>query len=237
MIPENINKDRLIIDFICAVYLFVFAPMIKTSTANIVYNSVGFSILLGLIVLILSVLEAIAIPPLISKTYFSAEENTRSKLLVPMILLFFLHLGISLLVVIFCFKAMNIPPEENMLLLILIIIFAIAKEIYIIKNSFTRSEKVLFSALQNQIIIALYSCLIFTIFWESNQGDVARNLPMMIINSIAMLIFFAFFYYPLRIPMLLKNYIQPMTTKQIWIAFGSFLMVFLPALLRKLGEG
>ena len=232
-----ILKDKLLIDVSCGLYVLFLAPLVKNIVEQTVYgwgDATGASIL-ALILLLFNVLEIFAVSPFISKTL--NEITDKKKLFskqISLILLIVLHAAVTLIAVIFAFQLLGYTFETQALFLSIVIVFILIKEVLLLRNCLSKTPKILFSPTFSKWVIAMYSCLIFTIFLDANQNNPSSNMYMMLLNLIAMGIFFAFFYYPLRIPFTFYSVVHKASSYNKLIGFVSFLMAFLPFALRKL---
>lgn len=235
----NLIKERLSIEIACAIYILFFASKVSEIIDTTIYGwgDAAGAIVLGAAIIIMNVLEVFAVSPYLNAILREIEdEKKRSKILVPLILMLFLHAAIAIISIIVAFQVVGIDWNKNAIYAIIVIGILLIKEIYFIKNIFSNNPVVPFSPNLSQVIIALYSCLMFTIFWDANKGEVsADNTPLMLFELIPMALFYAFFYYPLRLPFVLRRFIDKQTTQDRLLAFVFFLIAFIPAAVNKLG--
>lgn len=232
-----ILKEKLLIDLSCGLYILFLAPIVKHIVEDTVYgwgNAEGAGILAA-VLLLFNVMEVFAISPFISQILHSIEDkNIRLSKQTSLILLFFLHAAVTLSIGIFAFQLFGYTFDKHALLLSIVIILILAKEVFLLSNCLSETPKTLFTPTVGKWIIALYSCFIITIFMDANHGNASPNIPMLMLNLIAMGIFFAFFYYPMRLPYTFYSVVYKTNTNDKFIEFASFLIVFLPYAFRKL---
>jgi hypothetical protein len=232
------NKERLLIDFCCGLYAYFLAPIVVKSIKQTVYATEisSATMVLGVFLILLNILEIYVVAPKLNKIYYSIEDkNQRLYKSIILILFLFLHAGIGILSIILAFQLVGLDFSNHPFILAVSIAFIGLKEFFLIKNTFARTPVKLLLPFMSNLVIALYSCLIYTIFWDATNSEThSKNLALFILELIPMGLFFAFFYYPLRIPFVFHSIVYKTTRKDKVIAFVSFLLVFIPAALNKL---
>lgn len=242
MFKNLINKNQLTIDFICGFYILFLSSYVKDITEAVVYGwkSTANASILGIILLLMTVLEAYAISTKINIVLQNIEnEEDKHKLTTPIILLLFLNAAITLMSIVLAFNTFGYNHEKYPLVIYFAVFLLILKAIYFIKKiSLSDKNKIQLSSNKNlflNIVIALYSCLIFTMFWTANKTDghvYVNNIPMFFIYLIPMVIFFSFLYFPLRIPFLLEKIARTETMQEKLAFYISFLIALVPTLYR-----
>lgn len=233
-----ILKEKLLIDFCCGLYAYFLAPVVVKGIKQTVYSTEinSTTVVLGLFLVLLNILEIYAVAPKLNQIYSSIEDkNQRLRKSIILILLLFLHAGIGLLSIILAFQLVGFDFSNQPFILVVSIAFIGLKEFVLIKNTFAKTSVKLLSPLFSNLVIALYSCFIFTIFWDATKSEThSENVLLFIFKLIPMALFFAFLYYPLRLPFIFHSIVYKVTVKDKLIAFVSFLSVFIPAALSKI---
>ncbi|MEZ4881425.1 MAG: hypothetical protein R2775_03470 [Flavobacteriaceae bacterium] len=174
-----ILKDKLLIDVSCGLYVLFLAPFVKNIVEQTVYgwgDATGASIL-ALILLLFNVLEIFAVSPFISQTLNEiTDKNIWFSKQISLILLIVLHAAVTLIAVIFAFQLLGYTFKTQALFLSIVIVFILAKEVFFLSNCLSKTPRILFNPTFSKWIIALYSCLIFTIFLDANQSDSSSNI-------------------------------------------------------------
>ena len=239
MLQGFFTKERLVIDFICAMYIMLLAPYVKDIVTNAMYGWTHVStgaIIAGAVILCINGLEAFALAPYISTQINSVEDKgKRFKAYTPVLLLLLLHAAISISSILVAFKVWGIDTQKNLLILVIAMVLLFLKEIYLIKNSFSNNPRAPLSPIISKLIIIIFSSLMFTIFWDATAGKITgNNAGATLVNSVGASIFFAFFYYPLRIPFIMPAIIKKPSMQERLIGFVSFLIVLIPALMKRM---
>lgn len=232
---QNRIFDRICIDFSCGIYFLFLAPIVKNMTETTIYGwgSAEGAGILSVAIILLNVLEIFAVAPFLNFTLKSLDKVQRYNKIVPLILLLILHAAIAVLSIIFAFQLIGYDFKTSPIILAIAVTFIIAKEFYLVKNVFAERPNTPLGPTASKVVIALYSCLIFTIFWEATKTTEPNNTGMFILELIPMALFFAFFYYPLRLPFTFNSIVTGSDPYERLIGFVSFLLVFIPAALRK----
>ncbi len=237
MLLNPILKEKLLIDVSCGLYVLFLAPVVKNIVEQSIYgwgNAKGAGIL-AIVLLLFNVLEIFAVLPFISQIL---NEITDKKILfskqTSLILLIVMHAVVTLIAVIFAFQLLGYTFKTQALFLSIVVVFILAKEVFLLKNCISQTPIILFNAGFCKWVIALYSCLIFTIFLDGNQSNSSSNIYMLLLNMVAMGIFFASFYYAMRLPYTYYSVVHRTSSYEKLIGFVSFLIAFLPFAFRKL---
>lgn len=232
-----ILKEKLLIELSCGLYVLFLSPMVLNIVNQTVYgwgNAKGAGILAA-VLLLFNVMDIFAVSPFVSQILHETEDP---KMLfskqISLILLIVLHAVVTLITAIFAFQIVGYTFENHAVFLSIVILFILAKEVFLLLNCLSEMPRTLFSPIICKLVIALYSCLIFTIFLDANKGNPPSNLSMILLNLVAMGIFFAFFYYAMRLPFTFYSVVHKTSTYDKLIGFASFLIAFLPFAFRKL---
>lgn len=237
MLLNPILKEKLLIDVSCGLYVLFLAPIIKNIVEQSIYgwgNTKGAGIL-AIVLLLFNVFEIFAVSPFISQIL---HEITDKKIMlskqISLILLIVLHGTVTLIAVIFAFQLLGYTFKSKAFFLSVVIVFILAKEAFLLRNCLSEMPIILFSPSFCKWVIALYSCLIFTIFLDANQSNPSSNIYMLLLNMVAMGIFFASFYYAIRLPYTFYSVVHRTSSYEKLIGFVSFLIAFLPFAFRKI---
>lgn len=237
MLLNPILKEKLLIDVSCGLYVLFLAPIVKNIVEQSIYgwgNAKGAGIL-AIILLLFNVFEIFAVSPFISQIL---QEITDKKIMlskqISLILLIVLHGAVTLIAVIFAFQLLGYTFKSQALFLSVVVVFILAKEAFLLRNCLSEMPIILFSPGFCNWVIALYSCLIFTIFLDANQSNPSSNIYMLFLNLVAMGLFFAVFYYAMRLPYTFYSVVNKTSSYDKLIGFVSFLLVLIPAVLRKI---
>lgn len=234
-ILNNSNKDRIVIDVICALYLFFLAPtVVNLAKANIVTSEINSgTIFLGIVLFVLNILEVFFVAPILSSIYYEVkDEKTREDKTVSLLFLMLMHAVMTIFVNMMALQLFGINFNSSQNVVFIAIGLMIVKEIFFVVQAFTKNKETLFNSTTSTIFIALYSCLIFSIFWDGNLLQAINNQSNWF-NLIPIALFFALFYYSLRLPIAFNILFNKPSVKDRIIGILSFLLVFLSLAMKK----
>lgn len=233
---SNSNKDRVLIDVICALYLFFLAPIvIDLAKANLASSDFNFgTITLALILLVLNILEIYSVTPFLSETYFAIKDDKkRNDKALVLIFLVLMHASVTVFSNLLVLQLFGFSFIESQNVVFVAIGLMVIKEIFFIEKAFTKNPKTPLNPTSSKIVIALYSCLIFNVFWNANLAQVSDVHSPITFNLIPIGLFFAFFYYSLRLPFTFDLLVNKPTIINRLIGFLSFLLVFFSIVIKR----
>ncbi len=108
----------------------------------------------------------------------------------------------------------------------------IVKEIFFNVKAFTKNIARPLNINFSNLFIAIYSCLIFSIIWDANLLQAINNQSSWF-DLIPICLFFALFYYSLRLPITFNILFNKPSAKDRIIGILSFLLVFLSLVMKK----